>query len=78
MSAPEQPASARSSADVALRALLIFFGLLGIAAAYFWSHRPFDIEPGSIPTAALRLGGAALDLLTAAALFLAAGAVGGW
>ncbi|MBL8134166.1 MAG: hypothetical protein JNL42_20055, partial [Anaerolineae bacterium] len=78
MTPPEQPAPARSSADVALRALLIFFGLLVIAVVYFWSHRPFGIEPGSIPPAVLTLGGAALDMLTAAALFLAAGAVGGW
>jgi hypothetical protein len=59
-----------------LRGLLLFFGLLALLAAYFWVHRPFDIEPGVIPAGALRTGGALLDALTVTAIVLVAGGVG--
>lgn len=59
-----------------LRALLIFIGLLALLVGYYWSHRPFGIEPGSVPAIVLTLGGAALDLLTAAALLVTGGTVG--
>ncbi|MBK8027509.1 MAG: hypothetical protein IPK19_40515 [Chloroflexi bacterium] len=75
------PPAAR--AGVAARALIIFFGLLVVVVGYFWSHRPFGIEPETlattgIPPIVLTLGGAALDLATAAVLFLVTGGIGKW
>ncbi|MBK8022817.1 MAG: hypothetical protein IPK19_15630 [Chloroflexi bacterium] len=72
-----------ASAGVAVRALLIFFGLLVVVVGYFWSHRPFGIEPETLattgpPPIVLTLGGAALDLVTVAVLFLVAGGIGNW
>ncbi|MDZ4771482.1 MAG: hypothetical protein SGJ24_20340 [Chloroflexota bacterium] len=60
------------------RGLAIFIGMAIVLAGYFWTHRPFGIEPGSIPPAAVRIGGVLLDALTVGALFVIAGAIGAW
>lgn len=67
----------RKNIGTLLRALIIFVGMAGLLTAYYWVHRPFDIQPGSaIPDSALRLGGALLDLFTVGVIFAAAGGLG--
>lgn len=74
---PSTPPPAHPRAAL-LRALTLFAGMLAMLAAYFWVHRPFGLAPGAVPTEALRLGGAALDVATAAVLVILGGAVGAW
>ncbi len=62
--------SQKSTANLLARALIILIGLFALFAAYYWVHKPFDL------TILTRVGGALLDLATAAALFGIAGAVG--
>ncbi len=67
----------RNSINTLLRALIIFIGMAVLLTAYYWVHRPFDIQPGSsIPDAAVRFGGALLDLFTVGVIFAAAGGLG--
>ena len=48
----------------------VLVGALALLVAYYWVHKPLD------PALLLALGGALLDLLTAAALFAVAGGLG--
>lgn len=60
-----------------IRALILFIALAALLTAYYWVHRPFDIQPGvPIPDSALRLGGALLDLFTVGLVFAVAGGLG--
>ncbi len=59
-----------SKTNLLTRALLIFVALFALLTAYYWVHKPFDT--GVIA----RVGGALLDLLTVAALFVCAGGCG--
>ncbi len=59
------------------RLILILIAIFALMLAYFAAHRPFRIEPGNIPPIVFLLGGAVLDIVTAALVFLVAGAVGG-
>ncbi|MDZ4765543.1 MAG: hypothetical protein SGI73_13415 [Chloroflexota bacterium] len=59
---------------VLLRALAIVLIALGLLTAYAWGHKPLNIDYGL--GVALRVGGTALDLLTAAVIALAAGGSG--
>lgn len=69
----------RNSFAALIRALIIFIGMCVLLAAYYWVHRPFGVQPGEpVPEAALRLGGALLDLFTVGVIFAAAGGFGRW
>lgn len=59
-----------SKANLLVRALLLFLLLVALLIAYFWVHKPFDLP---IVT---RVGGALLDVGTAAVLFVLAGGLG--
>ncbi len=59
-----------SSANLIARALLIFVGLFALLIGYYWVHKPFDVA------VFLLLGGALLDVATAASLFVIAGGIG--
>jgi hypothetical protein len=73
---PSLPPTPRGSSAALLRGLALFFALLVLLTAYFWVHRPFDIEPGFIPRGALRTVGTLLDALTVMAITLVAGGIG--
>ena len=60
----------KSPANLIARALLIFVGLFALLIGYYWVHKPFDIA------VALLLGGALLDVVTVAILFVIAGGIG--
>ena len=67
----------QNKVGVLARALIIFVAVFALLVAYFWVHRPFGIQPGGgFPQTPLRLGGALIDLLTASAIFAAAGGIG--
>ncbi len=67
----------RNTFGILIRALIIFIGMFALIVAYYWVHRPFDIEPGlPIAPSALRLGGMVIDLLTVGVIFAAAGGLG--
>lgn len=57
-----------------LRAIIVLLAALALLGAYFWTHKPFDIDFGL--AAALRIAGALLDLGTALVIALAAGGIG--
>ena len=59
-----------SPANLIARALLIFVGLFALLIGYYWVHKPFDVA------VFLLLGGALLDVATAAILFVIAGGIG--
>ena len=64
------PEKAPSPINLLIRALLIFVALFALLIGYYWVHKPFDY------TVFARVGGALLDLLTVAALFVIAGGIG--
>lgn len=61
---------APSNANLLVRSLVILAGLLALLVAYYWVHKPFDLD------VAQRAGGALLDLMTAGTLFAFAGGIG--
>src|SRR5215467_951947 len=61
---------AKSSTNVLIRALILFVALFALLIGYYWVHKPFDLLVFK------SVGGALLDVLTAAALFGIAGGIG--
>jgi len=61
---------AKSPANLLIRALILFVALSALLVGYYWVHKPFDLLVFET------VGGALLDLLTAAALFGIAGGIG--
>src|SRR5664279_4612480 len=59
-----------TKANLLARALILFVALFVLLSLYYWVHKPFDLP---IVT---HVGGALLDLLTAAVLFVIAGGIG--
>lgn len=62
--------STKVPAGVIIRIVIILLAFLGLLTAYYWTHKPFNLETF------VRLGGALLDLLTVGTLFAIGGAVG--
>ena len=61
---------AKSTANLLIRALILFVALLALLIGYYWVHKPFDL------LVFRSVGGALLDLLTVGALFVIAGGIG--
>jgi hypothetical protein len=59
-----------SKTNLLVRAVLMFVLLVALLILYYWVHKPFDLP------VLTRVGGALLDVGTAAALFVIAGGVG--